>query len=149
MLVASYFGEGAQFVRSGSQESSVGAVTCGVLQRSVLGPLLFISDIDDVSRVIRYCRFKIYADDLQIYQTCAVSDFEMCIDLTWRQVLWALFWLKMLGFSFCRFCACLLSVLFVFAILFCFVHASEEFGSPGSSFSCEESVLCCTGLPGV
>jgi hypothetical protein len=50
-------------VRSGGQESSVEAVTCGVPQRSVLGPLLFISYIDDVSTVIRYCRFHIYADD--------------------------------------------------------------------------------------
>jgi hypothetical protein len=43
MLVRSYLGEGAQFVRSDGQESSVGAVTCGVPQGSVLGSLLFIS----------------------------------------------------------------------------------------------------------
>jgi hypothetical protein len=60
--------------------SSVGAVTCGVPQGSVLGPLLFISYIDDVSRVIRYCRFHIYADDLQIYHTCTVPDVQKCID---------------------------------------------------------------------
>jgi hypothetical protein len=51
MLVGSYLGKRAQFVRSRGQESSVGAVTCGVSQGSVLGPLLFISYIDDVSRV--------------------------------------------------------------------------------------------------
>jgi hypothetical protein len=34
-------------VRSGGQESSVGAMTCGV-QGSVLGLLLFIPYIDDV-----------------------------------------------------------------------------------------------------
>jgi hypothetical protein len=38
MLVGSYLGERAQFVRSGGQESSVGAVTFGV---PVLGQLLF------------------------------------------------------------------------------------------------------------
>jgi hypothetical protein len=67
-----YLGERALFVRSGGQESSVGTVTCGIPQVSVLGPLLLI---DDVSRVIRYCGFRIYTDDLQIYHTCAVSGF--------------------------------------------------------------------------
>jgi hypothetical protein len=57
MLVGSYYGERVQFVRSGGQESSVGAVTCGVPQGSILGPLLFVSYIDEVSRVIRYFRF--------------------------------------------------------------------------------------------
>jgi hypothetical protein len=44
---------------------------------------------------------------------------------------------------------CPASVPFVFAISFCFVRAYKKLGSPGSSLSCEESVLCCTGLPGV
>jgi hypothetical protein len=35
----------------------------------------------DVSRVIRYCRFHIYADDLMIYHTCAASDFQRGIDV--------------------------------------------------------------------
>jgi hypothetical protein len=52
--------------KSGGQESSVGAVTYGVPHGSVLGPLLFISYIEDVSRVISYCRFHIFADDLQM-----------------------------------------------------------------------------------
>jgi hypothetical protein len=60
------------------QEFSVGVLSCEVPKESVLGPLLFISYIDDISRVIRYCRFHIYADDLQIYHTCAVSDFQRC-----------------------------------------------------------------------
>jgi hypothetical protein len=73
MLLGSYLGKRAQFVRSGGQEPSAEAVMCRVTQGSVVGPLLFVSYIDDVSRVIRYCRFHIYADDLQIYHTCAVG----------------------------------------------------------------------------
>jgi hypothetical protein len=49
-------------VGSDGQESSVGVLTCEVSQGSVLGQLLFLSFIDDVSRVIRYCCFLIYAD---------------------------------------------------------------------------------------
>jgi hypothetical protein len=64
MLVRSYLGERAQFVTSGGQESSIEAVTCGIPQGSVLRPLLFISYSDNVSRVIRCCRFHTYADDL-------------------------------------------------------------------------------------
>jgi hypothetical protein len=54
MLMGSYLGERAQFVRSGGQKSSVVAVTCGIPQEFVLSPLLFISYIDDVLRVIRF-----------------------------------------------------------------------------------------------
>jgi hypothetical protein len=71
LLMESYISERTQFVRSGGQKFSVGAVTCGVPQGSVVGPLL---------RVIRYYRFHIYADDLQSYHTCAVPDFQRCID---------------------------------------------------------------------
>jgi hypothetical protein len=70
----------AQFVRYGGAKSSFRALTRGVPQGYVLGLLLFISYITDVSRVIRYCHFHIYADDLPIYHTCAVSDFQRCID---------------------------------------------------------------------
>jgi regulator of sigma D len=80
MLVDSYLNGRTQFVRCGEKESSVGRVTCSVPQGSVLGPLLFISYINDVSKVIKYCRFHIYADDLQIYHSSSVSDLQRCYD---------------------------------------------------------------------
>jgi hypothetical protein len=67
-------------VRCGEKESSVGRVTCGVPQGSVLGPLIFVSSINDVLRVIKYNRFHIYADDLQIYHSSSVSDLQRCYD---------------------------------------------------------------------
>jgi hypothetical protein len=79
MLVDSYLNGRTQFVRCREKKSSVGRVTCGVLQGSVLGPLLFVY-IDDVSRVITYSRFHIYADDLQIYHSTSVSDLKWCND---------------------------------------------------------------------
>jgi hypothetical protein len=54
MLLESYLGEVVQFVRFASQEFSVGTVTCGAFQDSVLGPVLFISYINEILRVVRY-----------------------------------------------------------------------------------------------
>jgi hypothetical protein len=88
ILMRSYLGERAEFVKSGGQESSVRAVTYGVPQGSVLGSLLFISYIDDVSKFIRYCCFQIFANDLQNFHICAALDLKRCIDeLNWRLVL--------------------------------------------------------------
>jgi hypothetical protein len=42
MLVDSYLNGRTQFVRCGEKESSVGRITCGVSQGSVVGPLLFV-----------------------------------------------------------------------------------------------------------
>jgi hypothetical protein len=74
MLVDSYLNGRTQFVRCGEKESFVGRVTCGVPQGSFLGSLLFICYINDVLKVIKYSRFHIYADDLQIYHSSSVSD---------------------------------------------------------------------------
>jgi len=42
-------------------------VTAGVPQGSVLGPLLFILYLHDISSVIKHCCYHLYADDVQIY----------------------------------------------------------------------------------
>lgn len=42
-------------------------VTTGVPQGSVLGPLLFILYLFDLSSVLTYCSFHLYADDVQLY----------------------------------------------------------------------------------
>jgi hypothetical protein len=42
--------------------------------------VLFVSYINDVSRVTKYSRFHMYADDLQIYHSSSVSDLRRCYD---------------------------------------------------------------------
>jgi hypothetical protein len=53
-------------VRTDGDNSTVSGIEYGVPQDSVPGPILFISFIDDVFGVIHFCRFYLYADDLQI-----------------------------------------------------------------------------------
>jgi hypothetical protein len=36
--------------------------------------------INDVSRVIKYSRFHIYTDDLQVYHSSSVPDLQRCYD---------------------------------------------------------------------
>jgi hypothetical protein len=67
-------------VRSDGEYSTGRGIEYGVLQGSVLGPLLFISFIDDVPGVIHFCHFHIYADDLQIYHSSSVADLQGCYD---------------------------------------------------------------------
>jgi hypothetical protein len=70
MLVDSYLNGRIQFVRCGKKDSSVRRVTCGVPH------VLFVSYINDVSRVIKYSA----AGDLQIYHSSSVSDLQRCYD---------------------------------------------------------------------
>jgi hypothetical protein len=66
VLLGSYLSDRTQCVRSDGECSTVRGLEFGVPRGSVVDPLLFISFIDDVSGVIHFCRFHIYADDLQI-----------------------------------------------------------------------------------
>jgi hypothetical protein len=52
------------------------AVTAGVPQGSVLGPLLFILYLHDISTVLKYCHYHLYADDTQIYIDFDINNIE-------------------------------------------------------------------------
>ena len=42
-------------------------ITCGVPQGRVCGPLLFLLYINDIAKVLKYCKVSLYADDTVIY----------------------------------------------------------------------------------
>jgi hypothetical protein len=79
-LLGSYLFDRTQCLRSDGEYFTVKGIECGVSQGSVLDPLLFISIIDDVSGAIHFCRFHIYADDLQIHHSSSVADLQRCYD---------------------------------------------------------------------
>ena len=62
-----YFTGRKQFVHIDSQSSEELAITSGVPQGSILGPLLFIVYINDLPRCVRHCSVNMYADDTVLY----------------------------------------------------------------------------------
>ena len=52
----------------------------GVPQGSILGPILFILYSADVTSEIRYCKYHIYADDIQVYIHTKPADAQAAIN---------------------------------------------------------------------
>ena len=62
-LLSSYLNDRSQYVQLDNVKSSSHAVTCGIPQGSVLGPLLFNIYINDITEASTKFDFIMYADD--------------------------------------------------------------------------------------
>ena len=66
-LLESYLGGRSQYVLYGGAESERGAVSCGVPQGSVLGPLFFLLYVNDMARACGGLDLVLFADDTNIF----------------------------------------------------------------------------------
>ena len=63
----SYLFNRQQFVTYEGTCSERQPIRCGVLQGSILGPLLFTIEINDITEQVKECRILLYADDTVIF----------------------------------------------------------------------------------
>ena len=64
----SYLSDRQQYVTYNGEESSKKGINCGVPQGSILGPLLFIIYINDLSNVCQHMMSLLFADDTNLFQ---------------------------------------------------------------------------------
>ena len=66
----SYLSDRKQFVSINGHDSNLASVLYGVLQNSVLGPLLFLIYINDLKQAIKFCKVHHFADDTNLPHFC-------------------------------------------------------------------------------
>ena len=63
----SYSNNRKQYVYINGETSQLRDISCGVPQGSVLGPLLFLNYINDLSNISKVLHFFLFVDDTNIY----------------------------------------------------------------------------------
>ena len=65
--LANYLSERLHKTYANGQLSSAANITCGVLQGLILGPMLYLIYVNDISSIVKHCSMQLYADDTVIY----------------------------------------------------------------------------------
>ncbi|XP_075151220.1 uncharacterized protein LOC142225331 [Haematobia irritans] len=77
-LIASYLSDRSQYV--GRNRSMALPVLQGVPQGSILGHLLFSIYANDLPGVLIHSKSRMYADDLQVYLSSGLEEFDRCVE---------------------------------------------------------------------
>ena len=67
MWIENYLSGRFQYVHYDNMKSELQLVKLGVPQGSILGPLLFLIEINDLTKIFDGCTVQMYADDTVIY----------------------------------------------------------------------------------
>ena len=67
LLIKSYLNNRKQYVNYNNCTSTLKPIQCGVPQGSILGPLLFLLYINDMTYCCKYLHFLLFADDTNIF----------------------------------------------------------------------------------
>ena len=88
----SYLSRRKQFCSVNGQRSKTKEVLCGILQRSCLGPLLFIVYLNDFEGCLDFSKANMYADD--IHTAIASNDIKELVRMTEKELLNISDWLR-------------------------------------------------------
>ncbi len=76
----SYLSDRKQQAKVNGKLSSERRIRCGVPQGSILGPLLFIIYINDMTKYLNECQARLYADDTALFMQ-SVSYIDLILGL--------------------------------------------------------------------
>ena len=85
MVMKSYLNNRRQLVSFNGTISEEGKITCGVPQGSILGPLLFLIYINDLTIVSKNYKALSFVDDANLFLTksdCNDVNYQICNELT-------------------------------------------------------------------
>ena len=101
--IISFLSNRKQFVKINNSVSNSSNVTSGVPQGSVLGPTLFIYFINDLPKVVKNSKVKIFADDTKVYNSINKTDDVDCLQNSIDEMfMWTQKWLLKFNKDKCK-----------------------------------------------